>query len=399
MTGGGRHVTTRQNWPASRLCRLFWPGQCRSARLSVPRSGAGRSASVRALADILPPAPAARQALARSLGFDATIYGNSSNISARIHGTKGGRFLIAPTDWQGEVPLVATLFRVATPISWILLRVLLHSPKGLPPTTALQDRLRIKPVEPGTVPTQWPDGRDESAVGFMRILDFVLRTCGHPLREDALVYSFQSIGIAGTRSFNEKMADPAIRAGIEQGHAEAQTVIAASVGQNGRSLTTCAASGSPLAADFDLRNEPRHGERRLFGDSRRPVKMFVQPRSTSGWNATAGRSIAEARASVRIACCALRWPRTRSSSRYRRRRSIRSAGAMCRGNGSTARTATAFASRLMHCRWWMPSGRSRPRTTQVSWSPMRSRTIRWETARHDSHREFTGMQNAPPASR
>lgn len=181
MTGGGRHVTTRQNWPASRLCRLFWPGQCRSARLSVPRSGAGRSASVRALADILPPAPAARQALARSLGFDATIYGNSSNISARIHGTKGGRFLIAPTDWQGEVPLVATLFRVATLISWILLRVLLHSPKGLPPTTALQDRLRIKPVEPGTVPTQWPDGRDESAVGFMRILDFVLRTCGASL--------------------------------------------------------------------------------------------------------------------------------------------------------------------------------------------------------------------------
>lgn len=272
------------------------------------------------LPDILPPAPAARQALARSLAFDATIYGtvavleyrqlysqavdrsdpqfvglnvfahgrtlagpgykpfktpnadtlysnayldlrrgpvlfevpdtaeryftanfldiygNASNISARIHGTKGGRFLIATTDWQGEVPQGVTLFRVTTPISWILLRVLVHSPKDLPAATALQDRFRITPVEPDTLPTQWPDGRDPSAVGFMRILDFVLRTCGHPLREDALVYRFQSIGIAGTRSFDEAMADPAIRAGIEQGHAEAQTVIAASMGQNGRRI-------------------------------------------------------------------------------------------------------------------------------------------------------------------
>lgn len=166
------------------------------------------------------------------------IYGNASNISARLHGTSGGRFLIATTDWKGDVPEGVTLFRVATPISWILLRVLVRSPEDVPAANALQDKFRLTPTATAATPASWPDGRDESATGFMRILDFILRTCGHPVREDALVYRFQAIGISGPRPFDEATADPAIRAGIEQGFADAQQVIAASMAQNGRRTGT-----------------------------------------------------------------------------------------------------------------------------------------------------------------
>lgn len=166
------------------------------------------------------------------------IHGNASNIGARLHGTKGGRFLIATTSWKGEVPQGVTLFRVTTPIAWILLRVLVRSPDDVPAANALQDRFRLTPTARQVTPANWPDGRDESALGFMRILDFVLRTCGHPVREDALVYRFQSIGISGPRPFGEAIADPSLRAGIEEGFAEAQAVIRASMARNGRRTGT-----------------------------------------------------------------------------------------------------------------------------------------------------------------
>lgn len=162
------------------------------------------------------------------------IYGNASNISARLHGTKGGRFLIATTDWKGDVPQGVTLFRVTTPLTWILLRVLVHSGADVGAAVALQDRFRLTPLAASTRPTPWPDGRDESAAGFLRIVDFIQRTCGHPLREDALVHGFQPIGIASVRSFEDVLADGAIRAGVEQGFAEAQGVIKGSMAQNGR---------------------------------------------------------------------------------------------------------------------------------------------------------------------
>lgn len=162
------------------------------------------------------------------------IYGNASNISTRTHGTRGGRFLIATTDWKGTVPEGVTLFRVTTPITWILLRMLVRTNDDLGAATALQDRFRLTPVTTAVTPADWPDGRDESALGFMRILDFILRICGHPDREDALVHRFRSIGITGSRPFGDVVADHAMRSGIEQGFAEAQSVIKASMANNGR---------------------------------------------------------------------------------------------------------------------------------------------------------------------
>lgn len=163
------------------------------------------------------------------------IYGNATNISTRTHGAGGGRYLIAPVGWQGTVPEGVTLFRVTTPIMWVLLRVLVDGPAGLRAAHALQDRFHL--TGPATAPSAtpaWPDGRDKSALGFFRILDFILRQCGHPKGEDALVYRYQALGLAGHRALDEIAADPEIRTGMEQGFAEARQVIEASTAQNGR---------------------------------------------------------------------------------------------------------------------------------------------------------------------
>ena len=165
------------------------------------------------------------------------IYGNATNISARTHGTSGGRYLVATTDWKGDVPEGATLFRVTTAFTWIRLRVLVQEKKDdLQVANALQDKFRLTPMNPPSLSANFPDGYDQSASGFMRVLDFVLRTCGHPMREDALVSRFRSIGIAGHSRFDDILADQSLRTGIDQGFAEARKVIDASMGQNGKRL-------------------------------------------------------------------------------------------------------------------------------------------------------------------
>lgn len=165
------------------------------------------------------------------------IHGNASNISARTHGFKGGRFLIATTDWRGEAPQGTTLFRVSTPFTWVLLRLLVEpSAKDLGTAQALQDRFRLEPVAGPAPATDFPNGQDFSAAGFMRILDFLLRTCGHPVGEQALVHGFHPIGVAGRRTIAEALADAVTKAGIEQGFADAQGVVQASLNQTGSRL-------------------------------------------------------------------------------------------------------------------------------------------------------------------
>lgn len=162
------------------------------------------------------------------------IHGNASNIGTRLHGTAGGRYLIATTGWNGPVPAGVKLFRVATPFTWILLRILVDRPADLAGARALQDRFRLSAMSPTSMETAWPDGRDESPIGFFRILDFVLRSCGHPVGEEALLHRYEGIGIGGPQPLDAVIRDADIRAGLEAGFAEARSVIAGSIGQNGR---------------------------------------------------------------------------------------------------------------------------------------------------------------------
>lgn len=162
------------------------------------------------------------------------MFGNATNISARTHGTDGGRYLIATADWKGKVPAGAELFRVSSPFMWILLRILVSDTGDAARTNALQDRFTLAATAPAVQGAGYPDGMDMSAAGFLRILDFVLRESGHPEREQGLVRRFRGIGVAGPRSVDEAMADAATREGIEQGYRDARNVIEDTIVANSR---------------------------------------------------------------------------------------------------------------------------------------------------------------------
>lgn len=163
------------------------------------------------------------------------MYANASNIGARTFGTRAGRYLIATADWQGKVPAGAKLFRVSTPHAWILLRILATDKADIARATALQDRFQLAPLaKVAPAPLDYPPPDADTALGFFRILDFVLRTNGYPASEQSLVARYRGIGIAGAAAFADAAKDPEIRAGLEAGFAEAQQVIKASLSQGGR---------------------------------------------------------------------------------------------------------------------------------------------------------------------
>ncbi len=165
------------------------------------------------------------------------MFANASNIGARTYGTRAGRYLIATPDWHGKVPAGAKLFRVSTPHAWILLRILATDKADIARAVALQDKFQLAPSgQANPTPLNYPAPDAESALGFFRILDFVLRTNGYPVTEQALVTRYRGIGIAGASLFDEVAKDPEIRAGLEAGFSEARQVIKTSLAQGGRTV-------------------------------------------------------------------------------------------------------------------------------------------------------------------
>ncbi|WP_380879463.1 lipoprotein [Sphingomonas sp. DBB INV C78] len=163
-------------------------------------------------------------------------YGNASNISARTRGFAAGRYLIAPVGWQGTVPEGVELFRVATPYMWVLLRVLVDGHAAdIGAANTLQDGFRFTPFAGSRADTavEYPPARIESALDFFRILDFVLRSNGHPEGEEALVQRYHGIGVGGAVGLAKASEDPVVREAIAEGYAEAQTVIGRTVNQTG----------------------------------------------------------------------------------------------------------------------------------------------------------------------
>jgi hypothetical protein len=166
------------------------------------------------------------------------MFSNASNIGTRTFGSKGGRYLITPAAWTGQPPPGVTVFRVATPHVWILMRVFAQTPAEVAVARAVQDGVRITPLAVGAAAGAYPPPDAETAFGFLKVLDQVLRTDGHPDQEDALVYRFRAIGVGGAEPFDPARLDPETRAGIEAGYADAMKVIVASRAQLGASTGT-----------------------------------------------------------------------------------------------------------------------------------------------------------------
>lgn len=161
------------------------------------------------------------------------MFSNASNIGTRTFGSKAGRYLVAPAGWTGEVPAGATLFRVATPHAWILMRVFAQTPAEVEIARRIQDSVKIIPLASPSAAAHRPPADVDTAAGFLRVLDHVLRTNGHPDQEDALVYGFRRIGLGGAEPFDPARLDPQTRAALEAGFNDAMKVIGASRAQLG----------------------------------------------------------------------------------------------------------------------------------------------------------------------
>lgn len=166
------------------------------------------------------------------------MFSNATNIGTRTFGSKAGRYLIAPASWQGEVPPGATLFRVATPRVWVLMRVFAQKDSEIAAARAIQDAVKITPLATSSPGGDFPPPVTEEALGFFAVLDHVLRTDGHPRQEDALVYRFRQIGIGGPQPFDSARLDHEVRAGMEAGFKDAMAIITASRSQLGTATDT-----------------------------------------------------------------------------------------------------------------------------------------------------------------
>lgn len=166
------------------------------------------------------------------------MYANASNIGTRTFGSKAGRYLIAPANWRGAVPEGATLFRVGTPHTWVLLRVYAQNPAEVVTARAIQDQVKIKPLNSPGPKSDYPPPDITSAQGFFNILDYVLRKNGHPVQEDALIYRFRALGIGGPDVFEYARLDAEVRAGMDAGFADAMKTIEASRSQLGTPTET-----------------------------------------------------------------------------------------------------------------------------------------------------------------
>ena len=241
------------------------------------------------------------------------MYGNSTNLSSRTVGGGGGRFLVATTTWEGDVPAETTAFRVATPYMWILMRILVKAPgQDEELVRRLQDRVTITPLaESATTAFEAVTFEDVQvqAMPFFRALDWTIRHNGHPMQEEGYVQRFRSIGIGAHEPFDPAAVDPVSRASIEAGFDDAMTVISRSRGQVGtrgptgwntgtagelgfaylrRAIQNFVGTGGNVAAEktFFVTFEDSDGDA-LDGAARRYTLTFEAPPPVDGhWSLT-----------------------------------------------------------------------------------------------------------------
>lgn len=162
-------------------------------------------------------------------------YSNASNVSRRTHPEQPRALFLACSDWTGSIPEGIEVFRVATPIMWLLMRIQAFGDSDLPAVHRLQDAVTINaPI--ASVPA-WPvvDPRavEVSSEAFFTALDASLTVNGVPFTDVAHVHQFRQLGV-GTGTFSVLDLDEATRTGMEQGFETAMTMLSRSRSLLGR---------------------------------------------------------------------------------------------------------------------------------------------------------------------
>jgi hypothetical protein len=158
-------------------------------------------------------------------------HSNASNISIRTHGRGPHRILLATPEWRGDVPCGHSVFRVATPLVWGLLRVQVGDEADTASVRALREQVEVRPHR-GEVPQpSWPLVRAKDVesdwVQFFTALDAVVSACGVPIEEVAHVRRFAPFGV-GSGTFDCEALPEPVREGARRGYQTAFALVRAS---------------------------------------------------------------------------------------------------------------------------------------------------------------------------
>ena len=158
---------------------------------------------------------------------------NFAYTGVRATGREAGNYLIAGPGWKGGVPKdIAKVFRAETDFVGTLTRTQLDGADDIAAIQAVQAQYKLTPLSqfagtPAPKPAEavdWPPPDDQkmAGIGFIPYLNALLPFMPTVASEKEMMARFAQIGIGPGKPFDASKLDPAVRAGIEEGVAEAE---------------------------------------------------------------------------------------------------------------------------------------------------------------------------------
>ena len=178
----------------------------------------------------LPAVPAPRYYV--NQWFDLYTH-NFAYTGVRATGRDAGNYLFAGPNWKGPVPKSITkVFRAETDFVGTLTRTQLNGAEDIAAMQTVQAQFKLTPLSQfaGTPapkpapPVDWPapDDRKMAGIGFISYLNALLPFMPTVPSEKATMTRFAKIGIGASKPFDASKLDPAVRAAMEQGVADAE---------------------------------------------------------------------------------------------------------------------------------------------------------------------------------
>jgi len=157
---------------------------------------------------------------------------NFAYTGVRATGRQAGRYLFVGPTWNGTVPAgINGVYRAETDFVGTLTRTQLNGPNDIAALQAIQAQFRLIPLStysrttppPAAQAVAWPawDAKAAEGIGFIGYLNALLPFMPAVPSEQAMRARFARIGIGAGRPFDPARLDPATRAAIEAGVAEA----------------------------------------------------------------------------------------------------------------------------------------------------------------------------------
>ncbi|QYY27847.1 DUF1254 domain-containing protein [Cupriavidus pinatubonensis] len=156
---------------------------------------------------------------------------NFAYLGTRTTGDKGGNYMIAGPDWNGEKPAsVKAVIRSESSIAYAIYRTQLLNAKDLRHVRAIQKGYKVrtlsaflgKPAPAAASPIDWPKSAANAAdsLAFFRYLNFMLQFAPTVPSEHDVMVRFAKIGVGRGLPFDERSLSPAMRKVLEDGMAD-----------------------------------------------------------------------------------------------------------------------------------------------------------------------------------